>query len=57
MESYNREVICMKEYLIAITSDKTKEEIAKKLGVDVESVMTHEELQKKYILNPSKVIT
>ncbi len=46
----------MKEYLIAITSDKTKEEIAKKLGVDVESIMTHEELQKKYILNPNKVI-
>ena len=46
----------MKKYLIAIESDKTKEEIAEKLGVDVESIMTHEELQKKYILNPNHVI-
>ncbi len=46
----------MKKYLVAIESDKTKEEIAEKLGVDVESIMTHEELQKKYILNPSHVI-
>lgn len=47
----------MTEYLVAIESDKTKEEIAKKLGVNVESIMTHEELQKKYILSPSHVIT
>ena len=47
----------MTEYLVAIESDKTKEEIAKKLGVKLESIMTHEELQKKYILNPSHVIT
>jgi len=47
----------MTEYLVAIESDKTKEEIAKKLGVNVESIMTHEELQKKDILNPSHVIT
>ena len=47
----------MTEYLVAIESDKTKEEIAKKLGVKLESIMTHEELQKKYILNPSHAIT
>ncbi len=46
----------MKKYLIAVESDKTKEQIAEKLGVDVESIMTHEELQKKYILNPNQVI-
>ncbi len=47
----------MKKYLVAIESDKTKEEIAKKLGVKVESIYTHEELQKAYILNPNQVIT
>jgi DNA-binding XRE family transcriptional regulator len=46
----------MKEYLVAIESDKTKEEIAKKLGVNVESIMTHKELEKKYILDPNQVI-
>ena len=44
----------MKKYLVAIESDKTKEEIAEKLGVNVESIYTHEELQKAYILNPSQ---
>jgi len=29
----------MIKYLVAITSDKTKEEIAKKLGVKVESIL------------------
>jgi len=47
----------MKKYLITIESDKTKEEIAKKLGVSVESIYTHAELEKAYILNPNKVIT
>ena len=46
----------MIEYLVAITSDKTKEEIAKKLGVKKESIYTHSELQKAYILNPNQVI-
>ncbi len=46
----------MKEYLVAIQSDKTKEQIAEKLGVNVESIMTHAELQKKYILDPNQVI-
>ena len=46
----------MKEYLIAIKSDKTKEEIAKKLGVQVESIMTYKELEAKYCLNPNQVI-
>ncbi len=47
----------MKKYLVAIESDKTKEEIAEKLGVKVESIYTHAELQKAYILDPNKVIT
>ncbi len=47
----------MKKYLVAIESDTTKEQIAEKLGVRVESIVTHEELQKKYILNPNQVIT
>jgi len=47
----------MKKYLISIESDKTKEDIAKKLGVNVESIYTHEELQKKYILDHNQVIT
>ncbi len=48
----------MKKYLVAIESDKTKEEIAEKLGVNVESIMTYVEYEaKKYILNPSQVIT
>jgi len=47
----------MKKYLIAIESDKTKEEIAEKLGVKVGSIYTHEELQKAYILDPNQVIT
>ena len=46
----------MKKYLVAIESDKTKEEIAKKLGVNVESIMTHQELEKKYILDPNQVL-
>lgn len=47
----------MKEYLVAIKSEKTKEEIATKLGVQIESIMTHEEFEKKHILNPNQVIT
>ncbi len=47
----------MKEYLVAIESDKTKEEIAEKLGVNVESIYTHDELEEAQILNPNQVIT
>ena len=46
----------MKKYLVAIESDKTKEEIAEKLGVNVDSIMTHEEFEKKHILNPNQVL-
>lgn len=46
----------MEKYLVAIQSDKTKEQIAEKLGVDIDSIMTHEEFDKKHVLNPNQVI-